>query len=177
MKIQVIGASGSGKSTLGRALSRRLGVALLESDRYLWADDDFRIKRPDDENVAMLIADLRAHDSFVLTGAPQSWAVGCLPALDLLVFLRLPHAVRMERLLRREHARYGVRALPGGDHHEDTQSFLAWAATYESSDDKVGNSLASHRILISRATCPVLELDAEGSVEDLVEAVLRSLPT
>lgn len=174
-RIQLIGASGTGKSTLGAALSQRLNLPLLESDRYYWADEDFRIKRSDDEKRSMLFADLEAHEHFVFTGAPQSWAKGYPRELDLLIFLRLPQDVRMERLRRRELTRYGARAMPGGDHFEETESFLAWAATYESSGDTVGNTLASHRLLVSQAACPVLELDARQSVSELVGAIVEYL--
>lgn len=179
MRIQLIGASGTGKSTLGRALSKRLGLPLLECDSYYWVDDNFRIRRTDEEKRAMLFADLASHDSFVFTGAPQSWARGYPQDLDLLVLLRLDSNVRMNRLRQREQLRYGGRALPGGDHYDDTESFLAWATTYESSDDTVGNSLLSHRLLVAEASCPVLELVADRPVDELateIEAKLSAQP-
>jgi adenylate kinase family enzyme len=175
VRIQIIGASGTGKSTLGHALSKYFGIPLLECDRYYWVDDDFRVKRTDEEKRAMMFADLATHESFVFTGAPQSWAQGYPHHLDLLVFLRLDHGVRIDRLRKRELLRYGERALPGGDHYDDTESFLAWAATYETSDDTVGNSLVSHRLLLSRAACPVMELSADHSVEELVTEIAAKL--
>ena len=177
MRVQLIGASGTGKSTLGGELSKRLGIPLLEVDRYYWADDDFRVKRSDEEKRAMLFADLAIHDSFVFTGAPQSFARGYPHDLDLIVFLRLNTEVRMNRLRQRELLRYGARALPEGDHYADTESFLAWAATYETSDDTVGNSLVSHRLLLSQATCPILELDADWPVDELLEDIIKELST
>jgi hypothetical protein len=50
---------------------------------------------------------------------------------ELVVFLAIPHAVQMARLRRREHERFGERILPGGDMYEQSQAFLAWAASYD----------------------------------------------
>jgi hypothetical protein len=54
-----------------------------------------------------------------------------IPLFELVVFLWVPQDVRMERLRRRELARFGVRILPGGDMYEQSQAFLAWAASYD----------------------------------------------
>jgi adenylate kinase family enzyme len=175
VRIQIIGASGSGKSTLGKLLSERLGIPLLESDRYYWADADFRVSRSDNEKRHMLFADLARYRCFVFTGAPQSWARGYPKELDLLVFLRLDDQVRMDRLRAREIERFGERAMPGGDHFSETTSFLSWAATYETSVETEGNTLVAHRRLISEMACPVLQLDSSQGVNLLVEVVLKAL--
>src|SRR4029434_8468451 len=75
--------------------------------------------------------DLTAHDSWVLSGSLCGWGDVAIPLFELVVFLRVPHDVRMARLHRREHARFGTRILPGGDMYEVSQAFLTWAASYD----------------------------------------------
>jgi hypothetical protein len=65
-----------------------------------------------------------------------------IPLFELVVFLWIPHNVRMARLRRRELARFGERILPGGDMCEQSQAFLAWAALY----DEGGLDIRSRRL-------------------------------
>ena len=48
----------------------------------------------------------------------------------------------MERLLQREQERFGERILLGGDMYEQSQAFLAWAASY----DEGGLDIRSRRL-------------------------------
>ena len=64
---------------------------------------------------------------WVFSGSAPGWATRLEPFYDLVVFLRLDPAVRMERLRRREAARYGRRIEPGGDMAAASADFLKWA--------------------------------------------------
>ncbi|MEJ1731283.1 hypothetical protein SMA90_33670, partial [Escherichia coli] len=86
-----------------------LGIPLLEADRYLWADDDFRCQHSIAERQAMLRDDLAACRDFVIAGSVHSWEPDALRDLDLLVLLRLDDALRIPRLVAREERRYGAR--------------------------------------------------------------------
>ncbi len=77
--IHIFGASGSGTTTLGRALSEALGLLHMDTDDYFWlpTDPKFTTKRPVDERLALMQADVDAADKGVvisgsLTGGSQT---------------------------------------------------------------------------------------------------------
>jgi hypothetical protein len=83
----------------------------------------------------------------------------------LVVFLWVPHAVRMDRLHRREHTRFGERILPGGNMYEQSQAFLAWAASY----DEGGLDIRSRRLheeWLGTLPCPILCFEEEYTIEE-----------
>src|SRR5262245_46841271 len=132
-RLHILGASGSGTTTLGRALAARLQCAHFETDDYVWlpTDPPFTHQRAFTERQQLLMDDLTAHDAWVVSGSLCGWGDVAIPLLELVVFLAIPHAIRMKRLHRREHARFGERILPGGDMYESSQAFLARAASYD----------------------------------------------
>jgi hypothetical protein len=99
------------------------------------------------------------------------------PLYDLVVFLRLDAALRMERMRRREVADYGARVGPGGDMEAASRQFFEWAAAYDSAGLEQVRSLATHELWLAKQRCPVQRLDAATPVKDLVVAVLAKLST
>jgi hypothetical protein len=88
-----------------------------------------------------------------------------IPLFELVVFLSIPQDIRMERLHRREQARFGQRILPGGDMYETSQAFLAWAASY----DEGGLDIRSRRLhdqWLSTLPCPILCFEGEYTIEE-----------
>jgi adenylate kinase family enzyme len=134
--IHILGASGSGTTTLGRALAERLQCPHFDTDDYFWlpTDPPFTHQRACTERQQLLMDDLIAHDSWVLSGALCGWGDGAIPRFELVVFLAIPHDIRMERLRQREHERFGERILPGRDMDEKSQQLFAWAASYDDGD-------------------------------------------
>src|SRR4029453_16093638 len=82
-RIHILGASGSGTTTLGRALAEHLQCPHFDTDDYFW----------------------------VLSGSLCGWGDVAIPLFELVVFLQIPHDIRMERLRQREHQRFGARIL------------------------------------------------------------------
>jgi adenylate kinase family enzyme len=109
MKLHLFGASGTGVSTLGEALAEALGVPYFDTDTYFWeaSDPPFTQRRPAAERDAWLARDLAQHTSWIVGGSIVGWDEKWLAAFDLVVFLWLPPALRLQRLHQREHARYG----------------------------------------------------------------------
>ena len=175
-RIHVLGASGSGTTTLGSALARRLGVPHVDSDQLFWmpTDPPFTTRRPRGERLAMLTRQLPVDADWVFSGSAISWATELEPAYDLIVFLRLDPAIRMERLRRREAARYGARIEPGGDMAVGSAAFLRWAEAYDTAG-LVQRSLAAHEDWLSGQTAGIWRLDSDATVEALVTAVLERL--
>ena len=166
MLILITGASGSGTSTLGAALAKELGIAHLDADDYYWLPVaiPFISKRDHAERLSSLLRDVRAKQNAVLAGSILDWGLELENAFDLIVFLYLDAAIRVERLRARE-----IEFLGKAD-----EEFLEWAAQYDAGIQG-GRSLAKHQAWLAARTCPVLELRGDLSVRERVDAVLKHL--
>ena len=175
--IHIVGASGSGTTTLARALAGELVARHLDTDAYFWlpTTPPFTTKRPVDERLEMLGADLDAQPRWVLSGSLLSWGLPLAPRFDLVVFLFVAPEVRMARTLAREVERYGDDILPGGPMHSQHLEFLDWSRTYDH-PAATGRSLATHRAWLATLTCPVLEIAGTQPVEETVSRVLAFNP-
>jgi len=168
MRILITGASGSGTSTLGAALARASDARFLDSDDYFWlpGDPPFVEKRPAQERLAKILVDLQPCGRAVLAGCVMGWGEALENSFDLVVFLQVPTPVRMERLQRRELARYG---------RVDAE-FLAWAALYDEGSQE-GRSLARHNAWLGQRHCPVLRLEGELTQAAQFAALAETLST
>ena len=175
-RIHILGASGSGTSTLGSALARRLGVPHIDSDTFYWlpTDPPYTTPRAPEERRALLAQRLPVTAHWVFSGAATKWAAPLEPHYDLIVFLRLDPAVRMDRLRRREAARWGARILSGGDMAVLNSAFITWAEAYDTAGS-LRRGLATYEAWLADQTAPVQRLDSLAPVEDLVAAVLDRL--
>ena len=172
--IHVLGASGSGTSTLGVALATRLGARHLDVDDYYWepTEPPFVRPRPVAQRQRLLDVDLARQAAWVLSGSLCGWGDRYIPRFDCVVFLRVPTALRLARLRRREEERFGDGLVPGGAMHENHRAFLAWAAEYDEGGPDM-RSLARHRAWLARLACPVVSLEREMAVAEQVGRVLR----
>ena len=119
-RIHILGASGSGTTTLGRALAAHLQCPHFDTDNYFWlpTNPPFTQQREHTERQQLLMDAVTAHDAWVLSGSLCGWGDVAIPLFELVVFLQIPHDIRMERLRQREYERFGERILPGRDMHE-----------------------------------------------------------
>ena len=142
-RIHVFGASGSGTTTLGTAVASVLGAGFLSADGYYWVatDPPFTTKCDPAERIAGIERDIAGQDDWVLAGSLGSWGDPLLPRFTLAVFLRLDPALRMARVIEREHARFGHRILPGGNMHAQHVAFVDWARSYEHSRVAPGDAV------------------------------------
>ncbi|HEX8064038.1 MAG TPA: hypothetical protein VF535_12590 [Allosphingosinicella sp.] len=101
----------------------------------------------------------------------DGWAEPALRDAELIVFLEVPTQVRLERLRRREQARFGDALLPGGAMHETHCEFIEWAAKYELGTEP-GRSRPRHERWLAGLDRPVLRLDGTRPTGELVEAIL-----
>lgn len=165
MRIHITGASGSGTSTLAAALARQMGGTHLDADDYYWlpTSPPFMEKRAAAERLSLLLADLNMKENPILAGSVVGWGAALEDSFDLIIFLYLAAAVRVERLRQRELERLG---------HADP-AFLAWAAQYDEGPAE-GRSLAKHRAWLAARNCPVIELHGNLTVSERVAAVMHS---
>ena len=166
-RIHILGASGSGTTTLGRALAARLQCPHFDTDDYFWlpTDPPYTHRRARTERAQLLMDDVTAHDCWVLSGSLCGWGDVAIPLFELVVFLWIPHDIRMARLRQREHARFGARILPGGDMYEVSQAFLAWAASYDEGGLDI-RSRQLHDQWLSTLPCPILCFEGEYSIAE-----------
>jgi adenylate kinase family enzyme len=166
-RIHILGASGSGTTTLGRALAARLQCPHCDTDDYFWlpADPPYTHQRERTERAQLLMNDITAHDAWVVSGSLCGWGDVAIPLFELVVFLWVPQDVRMEHLRRRELARFGARILPGGDMYEQSQAFLAWAASYDDGGLDI-RSRQLHDQWLRTLPCPILCFEGEYTIEE-----------
>lgn len=174
-RIHIFGASGSGTSTLGRALSARLSIRHLDTDRYYWkaSDPPFRQANEPSDRIKRIERDIAGIDDWILSGSLCSWGDPLLRHFTLAVFLKTSPPVRMERLAVRERERFGRRIEDGGDMYAQHREFMAWAESYDTASAPI-RSLNMHEDWMRRLECPLLRLDSDRPTETLVEQVVRS---
>jgi adenylate kinase family enzyme len=179
-KLHILGAPGSGVTTLGRALAQTLGIPHFDTDDYHWFTDDalpYRRRRNPDHRRQLMVKDLDAHEAWVLSGTLCGWGDVFIPRFDAVVYCWLPAETRLMRIQQRELARYGVERLaPGGDLHTVFEKFCTWAAAY---DEDSGNIRSRARELewLGNLSCPVLQIEEELPLEELIKRALGFLAT
>ena len=172
VRLHVFGASGSGTTTLGSALASSVGLRHFDSDTFFWlpTDPPFTTPRPKPERDAAAFEALAGSEQWVLSGSIVNWSEDIVGLVERAVFLYLPPDVRMARLRGRERERYGDRIEPGGDMHEASTAFLAWADRYDTAGLEQ-RSLATHEAWMRTLGVPVLDLRSELTVAERVAAV------
>jgi len=167
-RIHITGASGSGQTTLGSALAERFGYRHLDADDYFWIPTEPRFTTPREVEGRrrMLSVDVTAHPRWVLSGSLMNWGDPFIPLFDLVVFLYLPHGIRMARLRERELARCGTEALaPGGRLRQHYVEFMSWAEKYDTAGDEQ-RSLCVHNRWLASLTCPVVRLEGNYTIDE-----------
>ena len=174
-KIHIFGASGSGTTTIGKLVCEKINYSHFDSDNYFWmpTSNPFTLQRPQEERIPLLENDLSSHDKLILSGSLSGWGEVLLPLFDLVVFVYVPPDVRMKRLEKREHERYGNDVLPGGIRHEATNEFLEWAASYDIGTF-YGRNLHKHEELLKSIKCHVIRI-VNDSLEDSVKRVIEAI--
>jgi len=123
--------------------------------------------------VTLIENDIKEIENWVLSGSICSWGDPVLAKFTLAVFLQLPNALRMERILNRERVRFGKRIAVGGDMHKAHMKFIDWASSYDHAVAPT-RSLDLHEKWMKRLSCPILRLDSSVSVDELCDAVITS---
>lgn len=172
-RVGITGASGCGVTTLGAALSVQLRAVHIDTDDHFWiaTDPPYQVKRDVPERLVRIVAEQARTGRWVVSGTLDGWAEPVARGAELIVFLQVPTQVRLDRLRRREGARFGDSLLPGGAMHENHLEFIAWAAEYESGT-LPGRSRPRHEEWLAGLGKPVLRLDGTRPTDELVRTVL-----
>jgi adenylate kinase family enzyme len=173
-RVGITGASGCGVTTLGAALAERLGAVHIDTDDHYWVatDPPYQVKRGIPERLAGIRMEQARSGRWVLSGTLDRWAEEALRDVELIVFLDVPTKLRLERLRKRERARFGDSLLPGGAMHETHREFIEWTAHYDDGTQP-GRSRPLHEAWLAGLDTPILRLDGSRFLEDLLSAILN----
>ena len=174
-RIHIFGASGSGTTTIAKAVSEKLGYQHVDTDNYYWYETEipFTKKRPIEERLRLMAADLSGQEKWVLSGSLDGWGNPLVPLFELAIFVYVPPATRVERLEKRARERYGSAVLPGGDRYESTREFIEWAAGYDTGL-LTGRSLPRHEKWMAGLPCELIKI-TNDSLEDSIDAVVNGI--
>lgn len=111
----------------------------------------------------------------MLSGSMGSWGVPIMEDVDHVIFVDTPTDVRMKRLRDRESKRYGQRIQEGGDMHEESVKFLAWAEAYEDPGLEEGRSRLRHEQWLQEVKVPVTRLSGDQEESVLIKEALKAL--
>ena len=175
--IHIFGASGSGTTTLGRALAKDMGLVHMDTDDYYWlpTDPKFTAKRPIDERLRLMNADLDAAPrGVVISGSLTGWGDALIPRFTHVIRLTTPTEVRLERLRAREYAHFGQRIRESGDMYENHLAFLDWAAQYDAGDVTM-RSKACHDEWMKLLPCPQTFITGDMDLAVLTRRVKQAI--
>lgn len=177
MHIHILGASGSGVTTLGTAIAAQLGYPYFDTDSYFWlpTEPPFVNRRPPDERNALLISHLQQHDDWVLGGSMFSWSEEVLFDFDLVVFLWLPPEIRLRRLRDREYSRYGDAIFNDQLIKPQYEELMIRAEDYDKATGLAKRTLPAHEAWLKKLDVPILELRGDLTVQQRLEAVLKTM--
>jgi adenylate kinase family enzyme len=176
-RIHIVGAAGAGTTTLGRALASTLAASHHDTDDYFWlpTTPPYRQERDVADRVRLMREVFLDRSDWVLSGSLDDWGCAVVPLFDLVVFVQVPTAIRVQRLREREALHFGRDATsPGGWRHRETEDFIDWASHYDYGTN-VGRSLPRHLAWLGTLTCPVMRIDGTRPIADLVDAVIAAL--
>jgi len=176
-KIHIFGASGAGTTTLGSALANRLKLLHLDTDDYYWRKTEvpYTEKYTPEERIQNIRETISNQHSWVLSGSLCSWGAPITDLFTLTIFVYLNPLVRLQRLREREFQRYGSRIEKSGDMYEKHIKFMQWASKYDTASPPT-RSLKMHRNWGAKLRCPVIELNSEEAVDELVQRIVEKLP-
>jgi adenylate kinase family enzyme len=128
-RVLVIGSGGAGKSTFARRLGERLGLTVIHLDRVFWHPG--WVETPKDE-WRREVGELCGGESWVIDGNYSGTLDVRLAACDTIIFLDLPRAVCLWRVLKRVLTyRDGSRPdMADGCRERIDLKFLYWVWTY-----------------------------------------------
>ena len=132
-RIWIVGPSGSGKSTLAREVANRLGVEAVSLDDLHWAPG--WVERPIEDLIERL-RPIVARPAWVIEGGYSETHPHHMPSAELVVWLDLPIAVTVSRVLLRTLSR-SLRGTPCCNGNRESlaraflrrDSILLWAIT------------------------------------------------
>lgn len=175
--MHIFGASGSGVTTLGNALAEQLHLPYLDSDTFFWepSSPPFTIRRNPINRNEMVQESLQQTDSWILGGSIINWGENVFPNFDLIIFLWLPPAIRLERLKTREVERYGEVVYTDPERNKLFNDFMAWAEDYDQATGLANRTLKAHEAWLDKQDVPILELRGNYDLLQKIELIKQEI--
>ncbi|MEZ0390046.1 MAG: AAA family ATPase [Verrucomicrobium sp.] len=172
VRLLISGGPGSGCTSTAKALGERLGWPVFDSDSYFHKSTEppFQEQYSPEERRSMLSSALEAESNWILSGSVATWGLHPFPPTHG-IFLNVPRALRLERLLNRQRKKFGRRIDAGGDMQEEHASFIEWAAGYEERTGS-GRNLVTDRAFLETQCRHLLVLTEDKSLEEVLVAIV-----
>lgn len=138
----------------------------VEDYYFIKSDVPYSSFRTHEETKKLMLDDIIKHNNYVLATVNCDWGKEITSTFKLAVVLKAPLDIRMNRIKQREYDKFGNRVLMGGDLYESQQKF----------HNKVllrGEEHISKQLEF--ITCPVLEIDATLSINDIVDTICKKV--
>ncbi len=166
MKVLITGASGSGTTTLGRAVAAEQGWEDIDTDDFFWLRTipPYQEERDKAARLSMIVDEQDRYQDSVMSGSVMNWGNALEDSFDLIVFLYLETAIRIQRLRQREKAELG----------KVDEAFITWASEYDAGPIG-GRSLAKHKQWLSERRCPVLKIEGDLTVRQRTDQVIEAI--
>ena len=164
-------------TSLGRALADALAIAHHDTDDYFWrpTNPPYREMREVADRLRLMREVFLDRPDWVLSGSLDGWGSSVVALFDVVIFLYVPTAIRLERLRAREAQRLGADAVaPGGSMHQKAEEFIEWASHYDDGT-REGRNLARHQAWLASLSCRVIRLDGVRPLPDLVREVCLAI--
>lgn len=172
-RIHILGASGSGTTTLAQEISKKFNFKHFDTDDFYWikTNPPFTQKREIEKRISYLSDALQSADKWVLSGSLCSWGDDFVPFFDLVVYLWIPHEIRMSRLTAREAQRYGADSIKsGGLMYESHREFMEWASNYDSGGINM-RSKQRHESWLKTMQCKILKIEGDIELKEKIQQV------
>lgn len=166
--IIVTGLNGCGKSTVCKLLAKKMNYYSMDVEDYYFMESDIPYSKfhTHEQTKKLMLDDIKKHKHFVLATVNCDWGEEIASMCKLAVVLKAPLDIRIQRIKKREYGKFGNRVLEGGDLYDSQQKF----------HNKV---LARGEEHIAKQmqfiTCPVIELDAELPIYDIVNTIYSEM--
>jgi thymidylate kinase len=147
-----------------------LNSAHFDVEKYYFSQSDmpYTAMRTAEKRNEMLLSDMKKYGSFIMSGDISGWSDEFLTMFDLVVLLTAPVDIRIERIINREHERWGDRVREGGDMYEQQKKFREFAVSRDISQIEQRACLYS---------CPVLQIDGTKSHKANIDEILAYIDT
>lgn len=164
--IAVVGGNGSGKSTLGAALAKSLGYKHMDVEDYYFQESSVPYSNPRTkaEVQELLLSDMNTHSEFVFSSVGGDMGSEINAKYDLIVYITVPLAVRMERVKQRAVKKFGDRVLEGGDMYEQEKAFFDFVAS---------RTLDKLDAWINTMECPVFYVDGCQTISESMRQIIE----
>lgn len=166
--IHICGLNGCGKSTLGRALAEKIGFHFIDNEHLYFSHSNtnksYANPKSRQEVEKLLMAEVNEHPNFVFAAVKGDYGKEIIPLYNYVIMLEVPKNIRLQRVKNRSFQKFGNRMLPGGDLHNQEESFFNMVKARP--DDYIESFLQTVK-------CPIIRIDGTKPIEKNIEHIIQ----